>query len=1019
MRRRISLYIGDKLVEMDDLSFVLFNHTMDDLSNPTVIRNSYSQQISIPGTPNNNKLFGHLYRFDRQTSGPELYRWNQLFNLTTPGYADNCTYAITADGYTIMARNTSGNATLNHSNFYPSTPGHKYLICGEFKSSAWASATSLVCSVYGEWVLYPGADKLSTTDWNFLSTIHTTQQNGSIVGYFRKNAEPTGAPMQIRNFCLFDLTAMDIADEINSFADFEVWCEKRGINLSQFSPYDPGSVNPYKRKDTGNQFNPLNKVPFRIYNEMSELIESGYCKVDGVVNTNGRVTYKVSLFGGLGSFLSTLKFKNEGELLTLADLTYSSGAITYKGDGLRPDASMVDSAWKSLREGGEGLFSILNFIPADNGYPEGFDPKKAVFDGLPVNGIYDWNNMRSNSVSGYSPRGDWGSYSLLEMKNSHKEWEMMDLRATKQRPGLSIRAFLDAVKNPVNAPGYTVEIDNDFLESQIVRNMWMILPYPTESKGSLQQTASPADYLVSIIKMFGLKMLIEGDGKTIRILTNSAFFTQTVVDISSRIGMDTEHGIQPCLADHKYYLFETEANGAFAKEYKEKFARTYGTQKVNTGYEFDEESTNLLQSFSFKGAADAIDTSVNYGSTRSITGGVTAPALLVTKNEECKFEVYKYNPSGYDSQTVNVPMPTLVTDFWDMTRNGLPFSLLQLRDSSQKPVDASGVLCLLTGFSYLPVRSGDINRWHLSDDQPLQKTMTGGDYCWDLRVHSSEVIKVTRIPIFRRTDVSKNISLEFGLPLETATDEDLEGIRPVYDDWWKRFISDRYDKDTRKINLKVDLSGFQVGQEMLRQFYYFGGAYWSLNKIINHSLTTYDLTECEFIKIQDKHNYELAPIKRTYITVDKTRLSFPSSAGARTFTITSKGTWNIVRTPESDLACNVYSGGASGEVTTTEVMVGVTTNTGANRRNWEIIITGENGDQVTVYVEQSASQSLLDVYEVDRDACIGCGECIPVCPVSCIELVDGLAEIDKDACIACGFCAEACPVGCINRVTRG
>ena len=65
MRRKISLYIADNIVDLDDDSFILFNYQMDDLSNPTIIKNSYSQQITLKGTPNNNKIFGHYFRTDK------------------------------------------------------------------------------------------------------------------------------------------------------------------------------------------------------------------------------------------------------------------------------------------------------------------------------------------------------------------------------------------------------------------------------------------------------------------------------------------------------------------------------------------------------------------------------------------------------------------------------------------------------------------------------------------------------------------------------------------------------------------------------------------------------------------------------------------------------------------------------------------------------------------------------------------------------------------------------------------
>ena len=146
MRRKISLYIADNLVDLDDQSLILFNYTMEDLLNPTIVKNSYSHQITIKGTPNNNRLFGDIFRLDRVVS------------------------------------------------------------------------------------------------------------------------------------------------------------------------YNGGTL--------GTDFNPSQKTPFVIYNEMNEILESGYCKLDSVTRKKVEIEYQISLFGGLGSFLYSLAYDAEGNKRTLADLDY-------------------------------------------------------------------------------------------------------------------------------------------------------------------------------------------------------------------------------------------------------------------------------------------------------------------------------------------------------------------------------------------------------------------------------------------------------------------------------------------------------------------------------------------------------------------------------------------------------------------------------------------------------------------------------------------------------------------------
>lgn len=52
---------------------------------------------------------------------------------------------------------------------------------------------------------------------------------------------------------------------------------------------------------------------------------------------------------------------------------------------------------------------------------------------------------------------------------------------------------------------------------------------------------------------------------------------------------------------------------------------------------------------------------------------------------------------------------------------------------------------------------------------------------------------------------------------------------------------------------------------------------------------------------------------------------------------------------------------------------------------------------------------------IDFDVCIGCGQCVPYCPVGAISLEGDLFEIDFDECAECGSCLRVadCPVDAI------
>jgi ferredoxin len=55
---------------------------------------------------------------------------------------------------------------------------------------------------------------------------------------------------------------------------------------------------------------------------------------------------------------------------------------------------------------------------------------------------------------------------------------------------------------------------------------------------------------------------------------------------------------------------------------------------------------------------------------------------------------------------------------------------------------------------------------------------------------------------------------------------------------------------------------------------------------------------------------------------------------------------------------------------------------------------------------------------IDQTLCIGCGECVPLCPMEAISLGDETSSIDPNECAECGTCsrAEICPVDAIKTV---
>lgn len=54
------------------------------------------------------------------------------------------------------------------------------------------------------------------------------------------------------------------------------------------------------------------------------------------------------------------------------------------------------------------------------------------------------------------------------------------------------------------------------------------------------------------------------------------------------------------------------------------------------------------------------------------------------------------------------------------------------------------------------------------------------------------------------------------------------------------------------------------------------------------------------------------------------------------------------------------------------------------------------------------------MFNVNKEICIACKQCIKDCPASTISLVDNKAEIFNDKCIKCGHCVAICPVEAVS-----
>lgn len=706
MRRNISLYIADQLVDLDENSFILFNYTQEDLSNPTIVKNSFSKQVTLNGTANNSKIFGEAFRLDRKTEYGESY--------------------------------------------------------------------------------------------------------------------------------------------------------------------------------TGPFFDATRKTPFKIYNEMNEVVESGYVKLDEVIR--GKIVqYKITLYGGLGSFFYGLMYDEEGEKKNLTSMKYKWLDGIYRktgGDfgGSRPKY-VISDCWHYLKNPNLDIWAtdiqwmnVINFAPCYNGLPSDFSADKFIIK----KGVFE--NIKSFNFK------EGTSSNLVVMTNPHTEWEMRDLRWYLQRPIFSIRAIFDAICNPENNGGYEVILHKDFFNenNKLYWDGWITLPMiPTEDRSdpfyplekSLKSTLSPADYLIGFAKIFGLVYQVTPGDKKVVISHRSTFFSQhnDIIDLTDRIDV-SNIVINHAIADSRIYQFGGESQGEWAENYKKEFGRDYGIQRVNTGNEFNTDTNEVTNDLIFKDAIEVQERSLLYYTNalgRDEMGGLEE-LFYLPKYEKVTLQEWSIVDGEEQMNEVNVECP------YEWLR--FPFNQeypladftpkVQFHAAENKGVSGENVLLVFNGVKDCPQYNVFGKNYGLTyrvtEDTLDMLILNENVPCWNLG--GEETLEFEWLPTFRRchtiqVDGEEKIdaSFEWGESFARGVygvSYDSADPATLYNRWWRKYQSDRYDNDTYRMSCKVNLKGLKVDQSLLSRFFYYQGAIFCLNKITNYSLTTYDDTECEFIRVQEISNYQ-------------------------------------------------------------------------------------------------------------------------------------------------------------------
>lgn len=900
MRRQIELYIGGMRADLNDDSFILMNYTMEDLSNPTIVKNSYSQQITLPGTPNNNLIFGHIYRFDRRfvpsdsgdmtgisfdplrktpftiyMNGDQIYQSGYVKLDSIERNGKSISYKITLYGglgsfFYSLSYNEDGDRLTLADLVYLDPENPETELDFTINSDAVREAWTRIGASAGGGV---------STKWDVINFIPC--YNGIPDGDFSPDMaiakpESIGLPESSGEYTTHSgYTLIDLGKEHDEWAvkDLRSYLQRPGISVEAFIKA---------------VCNPEYNGGFNV--DVSDLVDA-----DGIPlfrdmwitlpmlpeQTLSDNPYQMPMgFSQVRSdevLAGIFEIQNKDEIPSGASVS-ADVAVRIRAQ-LPSDTGVkeYDSLWGHA-DINPNIYFSCTFVQL-----VALNSSGDVVGGSDVVCIFDkevsWTVERILSGTNYSPRYNENvAYSRDSLIYTAKRYPTGELYAEADK-SISLKAVgADAIRFEVDVHNYSLlrtGASNRWYDTDGNLSLWEVgtslRSYCRQtyvaSTGSLEATvnpvenarsnayiskrtllntdSTPADYLLSLCKIFGFYFLYNDREKNIRIVTRNTLYQDDLIDLADRIDLASPVEIDPFSFNAKWYDLALEGDdGAFAEKYKALYGREYGLQRINTGYDFNKDTKNLLDGNDFRNAV-ALMESTSYFNTIMDPGYV--PSVFVEKG--CTYTLW--NSAG-DSQDFDIKPPGTDANisYYNEPYPGYDFfgaEKLQLHDKDNGSIDGSNIIVWYTGTVKYPY-------FKISDDSPTMNTLNGKP-CWDLDPGSPDGVSVPAFSRYRQQARAVSESLDFGIPQEIGIPALLYQSGTIYERFWQDYLTDRYDANTRLMRCRVDLSGLDVGQDLLRKFFFYENSIWVLNSITNYSLTTYDFAECEFVQVIDKQNY--------------------------------------------------------------------------------------------------------------------------------------------------------------------
>lgn len=1003
MTKDIRLFINGQEVEFKQAPAILYNWQETDFTNPTVTMNSYTANITVEGTPNNDQIFGSYWNLERYTTPGEGF--NPSYRVPFTLYIDGDIYQkgyvklqkVTVKGgistYEISLFGGLGQFLYNLSTDW--NTGEKKSLADLHYYDGWSTgATSSTEvdlgftinkeTVYSAWgnVFHNMGNGLKWAQINFApcyNGLNDKMSNDKVIINFNdlvntadfKRTAGVGLYHPIDGFSLGTLPQAYNEWETK---DLRCWAQRPVISAKAIIKAIQHRENNQGRYDSGydvildeeffNDSNPyykyawmtlpmLSSLEFNnkaaetvhydthpwdsvyyttamggrndytfVYNLPSAITEFGVSvKLEFDLNLNAPNATSAALYP---SFAEVVETGEGGENLD-ARWSQSSaiGLQVYASDSNARGGNVLAATpiqWMSYKQNHNEvpLYSVNYNTAVSKGVYTPIDSSKSVvsYNGYFVRNEskYRWNNSFSLTldlpVGTTSIKFNIQRCAFKSGSYSNAAAWVYQYAPTQRFPNggpLYATDFESSTKTVMSFDQFDIEYpgsSNFFTGRQITKEQLLSTDF------------SPAEWLMNYCKMFGLYIHKDKAEDKIYIDTRKTFYRRNVVkNLEDEIDYSQDLNVSPIMVDAGYYSMKNESiEGGAYEDYMSRYGKEYGCKIIDTGYEFDANTKELIES-PFKNAVQVRGNGAFYFR-KSPTGGTST-------NKTGALQPYIYNGLTYDLYNTGSATGTSAVTLAQrsITDNCQPFQAAypyfdffekpEFCKSDGSPEDGSYVFLFLES-SYKSLGSNE--GYMISDDLDIMARLNNNP-CWlysDSDYVSGDsvnkkVIHISSLPKFSRywrgvlfnggPSDKGQFAFDWGSPRqlyvpEVYYTEDMT----LYTQFYGSYLEDSYDINTKVLECFVKTDKV-LNEDDLRNFYWFRNSLWRLNKVSDYDVTTHKPVKCQFVKVQNIDDMtSMIPDLRTkiiQITPDEYTIDWVGGTYGVTVTTNSGGGFEI------------------------------------------------------------------------------------------------------------------------------